>query len=253
MSENAGERRLTHAESARTMVAAASRGVLSTLEPEEGFPYGSLVEFVATDDGDAIFLLSDLAEHTDNFKADARASLFISPAVADGRPLALERVTFVGEIEPVEDADQFRQAYLDAHLHASAYVDFSDFAFWRLRVRRARYIGGFGRMSWVDEDAYRSASPDIVAQMAAGAIEHMNADHHDALIDYVRAFSDIDDVAGARMAALDRYGFDIQARREGGREQLVRISFDEPLEHHSQVRKAMVQMVRKARQHLSAP
>ncbi|QDG51853.1 DUF2470 domain-containing protein [Persicimonas caeni] len=253
MSEQAQaeEKRLTHAESARTMLAAARRGVLSTLESEEGHPYGSLAEFVATDEGDAIFLLSDLAEHTHNFKADARASLFIAPGMADGRPLALERVTLVGEIEPVEDRDAYRDAYLEAHPHAAGYIDFSDFAFWRLRVEKARYIGGFGRMSWVGEEAYRAASPDAIALGSAGAVEHMNDDHTDAILDYVRAFSDIEAPTSARMVALDRYGFDIQAATEDGRERVVRVHFDAPLRGPGQVRKAMVEMVQKARAQLS--
>lgn len=252
MPENkpAEEKRLTHAESARTMLAVASRGVLSTLMPAEGHPYGSLAEFVATDEGDPIFLLSDLAEHTTNFKEDSRASLFVSPGMAEGRPLALERVTLVGEIDPVDDRDAYRDLYLEAHPHAAGYIGFSDFAFWRMHVHRARYIGGFGRMSWVDEDAYRAAAPDRIAVGSAGAVEHMNDDHADALLDYVRAFSDVDAPTGARMVSLDRYGFDVQAMTDGGRERLVRIHFDERLEGPGQVRKAMVNMVQKARERL---
>lgn len=219
--------------------------------PGEGPPYGSLVEFVAADDGDAVFLLSDLAEHTSNFKADPRASLFISPQMAGGRPLALERVTLVGEVERVDDRNAFRDAYLDAHPHAVGYVDFSDFAFWRLSVQKVRYIGGFGRMSWVDESTYRVAQPDRIAVGSAGAVEHMNEDHADALLDYVRAFAEIENPAGARMVALDRYGFDIQAKVDGQREQLVRVHFDEPLEKPGQVRRAMVSLVEKARARLN--
>lgn len=239
--------RLTHAESARTLLAGASRGVLSTLESAEGYPYGSLVEYVAGDDGDAIFLLSDLAEHTANFKADGRASLFVSPAMAAGRPLAHERVTLLGAIEPVDAPEAVESDYLDAHPHASGYVGFSDFSFWRLHVQRARYIGGFGRMSWVDDAAYHDAAPDPLVDVAASAIAHMNVDHRRALVDYARAFGDFEHVEEARMIALDRLGFDLQVTPKEGRQQLLRVGFDEPLERPEDVRPAMVAMVDRAR------
>jgi putative heme iron utilization protein len=249
------EQRISHAESARTLPVMASRGVLSTLDADQGYPYGSLAEFICTDDGDLVFLLSDLAAHTDNFKADNRASLFVSQEMAtigpsQRRPLALERVTLLGDMERVERRDEFRQAYLDRHPNAATYIDFKDFSFWRLKVGRARYIGGFGRMSWVDEDAYRQARPDPIAPMAGGAIEHMNDDHKDALVDYVRAFGGVDDVAEVTMISLDRLGFDLQVRDTSGGDQLTRVHFDEALEHPSQVRAAMVEMVDRARQAL---
>src|SRR4029077_5175427 len=51
----------THAERARTLVAQISTGTLCTLALEpEGYPYGSFVT-VAFDDGNPIFLISELA------------------------------------------------------------------------------------------------------------------------------------------------------------------------------------------------
>jgi putative heme iron utilization protein len=246
-------KRISHAESARTLPVMAGRGVLSTLDEDDGCPYGSLAEFITTDDGDAVFFLSDLAAHTANFKADGRASLFVSQEMASvgpnqRRPLALERVTLLGDIEQVDDREKFRPAYLDHHPQAATYIDFSDFSFWRLNVRRVRFIGGFGRMSWVEKDAYRNAHPDPIATMGASAIDHMNHDHGDALLDYVRAFSDVDSVAEATMLSIDRLGFDLEARDASGDDHLVRVHFDEPLEHPSEVRKAMVDQVHKARE-----
>jgi heme iron utilization protein len=241
------ERRPSHPESARSLIAAASRGVLSTLDRRDGSPYGSLAEHVAGADGDVIFLLSGLADHTANFKEDRRASFFVSPQMAHGRPLALERATLVGQIRRVEDAQACRQLYLGTHPHAARYVDFSDFAFWRLCVERVRYIGGFGRMSWVDGSAYAGAEPDPLVEIADGAIEHMNDDHGQALVDYARAFGGVDELDSARMVGLDRLGFDLSITDASGRQQQVRIHFDEPLEDPSAVRPTMVELVERAR------
>jgi hypothetical protein len=37
-----------------------------------------------------------------------------------------------------------RAIFLESHPYASLYVDFADFAFWRVFVTDAYYIGGFG-------------------------------------------------------------------------------------------------------------
>ncbi|MBK6799798.1 MAG: pyridoxamine 5'-phosphate oxidase family protein [Acidobacteria bacterium] len=52
-------------------------GVLSTLSKKMGgWPFGSLTPFAMTAEGDPMFLLSGLAEHTHNIMADPRVSLF---------------------------------------------------------------------------------------------------------------------------------------------------------------------------------
>ncbi|MFW5967306.1 MAG: HugZ family protein [Persicimonas sp.] len=243
-------RRPSHATSARSLLVASNRGVLSTLDQRDGIPYGSLVEYAPLEEGDALFLLSDLAAHTTNFKRDERASLFVATGLSEGRPLALERATLMGAIEEVEPDDDLREVYLDEHPQVRGYVDFSDFGFWRLRVERVRYIGGFGRMSWVDGEAYGDADPDPLAEAAAGAIDHMNRDHGDALLDYVRAFSKVDQPSEPHMVALDQFGFDVQVRNADGRQKKVRISFEQPLDDPSALRSTMVELVERARRQL---
>ena len=136
----------THAERARTLVARIPTGTLCTLAVEpEGYPYGSFVT-VAFDDGDPVFLISALAEHTKNLERDVRASLLVAESGADD-PLANGRVTMLGPCTRVEgDGGRARAAFLTVHPNAAYYADFRDFAFWNLRVN-ARYIGGYGRMS----------------------------------------------------------------------------------------------------------
>src|ERR1700749_2075337 len=77
----------THAERARTLVAQMATGTLCTLALEpEGYPYGSFVT-VAFDDGNPVFLISALAEHTRNLERDDRASLLVAETGA-ADPLA---------------------------------------------------------------------------------------------------------------------------------------------------------------------
>src|SRR5215813_2598151 len=130
----------THAERARTLVAQISTGTLCTLAHEpDGYPYGSFVT-VAFDEGNPVFLISRLAEHTKNLERDPRASLLVAESGADD-PLANGRVTMLGPCTRVErDGGRARAAFLAVHPNAAYYADFGDFAFWKLRVTAIRYI-----------------------------------------------------------------------------------------------------------------
>ncbi len=154
------DRQPTLAEAARALVRVAKRGVLCTLIPEGGFPYGSLTEILPLPDGDVVLFLSRLAEHQHYLTADSRASIVIAPAINDAHALAKPRVTLVGRAEVVEDRAAFAEAYAALHPDARGYIDFPDFQFHRLRVERVRYIAGFGQMGWIRGDAYRAAGPE---------------------------------------------------------------------------------------------
>src|ERR671912_2643103 len=164
----------THAERARTLAARISTGTLSTLAIEpEGYPYGSFVT-VAFDDGNPIFLISGLAEHTKNLERDPRASLLVSEG-GSADPLANGRVTMLGPCTRVEgDCGSARAAFFAAHPNSRYYAGFRDFAFWTLHVSHVRYIGGYGRMSWVSQEDWRTAEPDPLSRSAEGMIAHMN-------------------------------------------------------------------------------
>ena len=240
----------THAERCRTLVAGERRGALSTLAPDPaGYPFGSVVSFGLADDGDPLFFVSLMAEHTQNALRDPRASLLVAEPVPEGAdPLASGRVTLLGLLAPVDDADRdvARARYLAANPAASYYIDFGDFTFLRLTVDHVRYVGGYGRMSWVDAAAYHASEADPLADAAAGIIEHMNADHADAQVLFCRHFAGLDDTTAASMSAVDRYGFDMVAVSAEHRTP-VRLAFAEECATGEQVRAAMVAMVTEAR------
>ena len=236
----------THAERARTLVAQNTTGTLCTLTSEpEGYPYGSFVT-VAFDGGDPVFLVSTMAEHTRNLQRDPRASLLVAEG-GSADPLANGRVTLLGPCTGVEgDGGTARAAFLATHPNAAYYVDFGDFAFWKLRVESIRYIGGYGRMSWVDAADWHAAEPDPLAASASAAVAHMNDDHADAMVLYCQAFSQATDISSARMTSVDRYGFEMSAvTPEGPRP--VRLAFAEPVATPDEVRSALVAMLRDAR------
>ncbi|MBA2664899.1 MAG: pyridoxamine 5'-phosphate oxidase family protein [Bradymonadaceae bacterium] len=156
---DANERAREFARLSRTLLLATHAGVLSTIEQAEGYPYGSIVEFLPLENGDVVFLLSTLAEHTRNFAQDARVSLVVTEAVPTDAPLSLKRATLLGTIARVEhDVGALQQAYVALHPHAASYAAFSDFAIYRLNVERVRYIGGFAEMGWIDRATFVAAN-----------------------------------------------------------------------------------------------
>ena len=150
--------------------------MLATLAREPaGYPFGSLVAYALDERGRPLFFLSALAEHTANLAADPRAALLVcaapsagggtgptvevaeansaDPAAQAGQadPLALGRVTLVGEVTQVPERERAAALarFLARHPAAAWYAQLPDFAMYRLEVHSARYVGGFGRMSWI--------------------------------------------------------------------------------------------------------
>lgn len=204
----------TYAERARTLVHVARTGALSTLSRRlPGHPFGSVMPYASDERGRPVVLISGMAMHTRNLEADPHASLLVTqPGRADD-PLAAARATLVGQARPLEAPDlaAARALYLARHPEAAAWVDFDDFAFWRLEVAEVYFVGGFAAMDWVGSEAYGAARPDPLAEGAAGIMEHMNRDHGDALLVFARVLGGISADA-AEMVSVDRLGFRLRIR-----------------------------------------
>ena len=237
----------THAEQARTLAERIGTATLCTISADEGgFPYGSFVTY-ALDDGDPVFLISGLAEHTKNLMRDSKSSLLIAEG-GDDNPLALGRVTLIGNCSKVPDEERSRvkEIFISKHESASFYADFGDFHFFRLSVSSVRYIGGFGRMSWIGGDDWGGSEPDPLNAYSDDIIEHMNDDHEDAMIIICQKMSKAIDTSEATMTGIDRYGFEISAMTKDG-PRPIRIAFENQVIDSDNARKEIVALVKKAR------
>lgn len=234
----------SHAERARTLAASRSEGVLSTLALDPaGHPYGSYVLYAMVDET-PVFLLSQLAEHTKNLEADPRASLLVVEEQAEGEALARGRITLVGRCRRVDEPARAEAAFLARNPSARGYAGFADFGYWMLEVESARYVGGFGRMSWIARDEWRAAAVDPLLEAAPGVLTHMNEDHADACAEYARAFAGVE--GPARMVHVDRYGFELLIQSAQGA-RTARVAFPSPVSSATEVRKALVSLLREAR------
>jgi hypothetical protein len=138
-----------------------------------------------------------------------------------------------------------REAYLARHPKASFWVDFEDFAFWRLEVTDVYFVGGFAAMDWVTGEGYAAARPDPLADAAEGILEHMNRDHADALLTLARAHADAE-AEEATMLSVDRLGFRLRVR-SGDRLHAARISFPREVTSAEACRSTLIEMIRGAR------
>ncbi|MEM8904357.1 MAG: DUF2470 domain-containing protein [Actinomycetota bacterium] len=228
----------SHAELARTLLAEGGHATLTTMT-EDALPYPSLVAFSTLPDASTLVCISDLAEHTQNARARSDAGLLVTAPPSERDPLDEPRLSIVGKLEPVDVAPDDRERHLAVHPQTAFYVDGSDFHWWRLRVERARFVGGFGWMGWITADELAGAEADPVLPHAEGAIDHMNDDHTDSNLAMAR-HAGVDDATEAKVTAIDRHGMSLWASTpDGGR--FVRLRFDDgPLQSPEQLRPAVV-------------
>jgi heme iron utilization protein len=133
----------------RQLLEAERHGVLATLSARHvGWPFASTTAYALDQQGRPLLLLSDLAEHTRDLRADPRASLLVADSSAREDPLGGARVTVLGSLAQTGDADA-RRRYVERHPQASDYLQLGDFHLWVLEPTHARFVNGFGDMGWV--------------------------------------------------------------------------------------------------------
>jgi putative heme iron utilization protein len=168
----------------RLLLRRSRQGALATLMAGSGDPYCSLVNVASHPDGSPILLISALALHTQNILGDARVSLMLDER-SEGDPLEGSRVMLAGRAEQAgdDDAELLRRRYLNAHPSAEAFVNFKDFSFFRVRPSGAHLVAGFGRIVDLKPEQFLTDISDAGTLLEAeqGAIDHMNADHRDAM------------------------------------------------------------------------
>lgn len=196
---------------ARVLLLKEYRGVLSTLSlAMPGFPFGSVVPYCLDEGGWPLILISRIAQHTRNLRADPRCSLLVSERDAEDVQLN-GRLTLMAEARQLSEAQDIERAaarYYRYFPDSRDYHRVHDFDFWRLQPLRWRFIGGFGAIHWLEQVA--RANPFAAAEGGEGGmLEHMNADHANAIAHYVEQ-AGLPATAEARMVGIDAEGFHLR-------------------------------------------
>ena len=234
---------------ARKFLRSTHSGILSTHSARfDGYPFGSVAPFVLDHHCQPVILISTLAEHTKNIAHNPKVSLLVFAGVEDLQANA--RLTLLGEASKIfKEADtELRARYLRYLPQAANYFDMHDFSFYRIHIHQARYIGGFGKMSWLtDVDLFEGMADEAspLSQQETSIVEHMNADHAENLMHYCRHFHQV--IANqAQMLGIDHDGFDVLANTDNGN-QLLRFDFEQPVYDAQAARVALVAMAKAAR------
>lgn len=228
---------------AKSLLRRSRQGALATLMPGSGDPYCSLVNLASHPDGSPILLISRLAVHTKNILADSRVSLMLDERAA-GDPVEGARIMLSGRAEQAEDErDLLQRRYLNAHPAAEAFVSFKDFAFFRIRPAGTHLVAGFGRIVDLKPEQFLTdlAGAEDLLAAEEGAVEHMNADHRDAMSLYATRL--LGAPAGNwRCTGCDPEGIDMQDGQTA-----LRLDFPERVADGTALRKMLVRLVGEAR------
>jgi len=222
---------------ARRFLRAQQNAVLSTVSQRlAGFPFGSVTPYISDHAGQPLILISTLAEHTRNLQADPRVSLIVQPFSDSMQETA--RVTLLGRAIRVDDKPGHRSRYLNRFPQAETYFAMHDFNFYRIEPVRVRYIGGFGKIHWIEPEGYLCERGNL-ADIEADLLGHMNADHADAL-QRISAHTLGKDVP-ACMIGIDPDGFDLRLDNH-----VHRVEFDTPVLDAQTARQQLIRLAQEA-------
>lgn len=230
---------MNNAREARQMLRSHRYGALCTLSKKlDGHPFGSITPYLVNHDGSMIILISSLAEHTKNIQQDPRVSLIThnqdSPHIQ-----TQGRITVVGKAQIITDKDKAGTRYLRYFPEAQSYFDMHDFSFYRIMPQSLRYIGGFGKIHWIEADSYLVPPYPLIPQ-ENDVISHMNMDHRKAMCHYCQHFYKIE-VLHVEMLGIDCDGFDVRADGK-----ILRFNFPDMVLDAQQARHALIAMSRAA-------
>ena len=221
---------------ARELLLKEYRGVLSTHSKSmPGFPFGSSVPYCLDEQGRPLILISRIAQHTHNLGKDAKCSLLVGEREADDVQ-ATGRVTVMAEAHKLVDPEAIEaaaQRYYRYFPESESYHSAHDFDFWVLAPVRYRFIGGFGAIHWLDHVAL--ANP-FAGAAETSMIEHMNADHAQAIAHYVQ-LTGLPQNEPAQLAGIDSEGMHLRIAQR-----LYWLAFSEPCNTPKQVREALTQL-----------
>jgi putative heme iron utilization protein len=236
---------------AKTLTRTARFGALGVLDPDTGVPLASRVGVATDADGTPLILVSQLSAHTKAILADPRCSLLVGEP-GKGDPLAYPRITVVCRARKLEPGTPERvrveRRYLNRNPKAKLYVGLGDFSFFRLEVERASLNGGFGKAYLLGRDDIIVDGPvvEALAESEQRAVDHMNDGHLDAIANYARHFAKADG-GGWIITGIDVDGIDLAAGDDRRR-----VFFPSPLKDAQEMRMALVEMAKVAREALTS-
>ena len=225
---------------ARSLMMSEYQGILSTFSVEaQGYPFGSVIPYCFDRQGRPVILISRIAQHTKNILANPKVSLIVIEWDVDDIQ-ANGRVTYLGELKLIstDDADTMER-YYRFFPDARDYHKTHDFDFYHLEFYRVRFIGGFGKIYWVERNAFLKENP-FSSNEETRAIAHMNRDHADAIRHYCSLGNiPVTEDEPPVVVGIDGEGFNLLLDKR-----IYRFGFAEPVNTLAELRSELVRLAK---------
>jgi hypothetical protein len=227
---------------AKELIHSRYYGVLSTISTEkslEGFPFGSLTPYSLDHRDEVVILISNLAEHTRNINSDPRVSLTVVEAT-EGEIQAQGRLTYLGLARQLksDELDDVADRHMALFPESRRYMQTHDFNFYKIEFSCARFIGGFGKIFWIEKDEYLTP-PILTTKQEKFIISHMNQDHQDALRRYItRSYSiDVKNTESPTLVRVLEDSFDVRLNGK-----IFHLKFPRPIQSFDDTRQLFKEM-----------
>jgi putative heme iron utilization protein len=224
----------------RRLLRTIRAATLATLT-ETGAPFATLTAIATDYDGAPLLLPSKLAHHTGNLERDGRCSLLLAQG-GRGDPMAHPRLTLVAKAARTQ-SETVRARFLRRNPKAQLYADFPDFSFWRAEIEAVHLNGGFARAADFGPERLLvdTRGAEALTAVEADILDHLNADHADALAIYAQKFAGAKD-GQWRATGIDPEGLDLACA-----DATARITFPQPIRSPQESRAVLVELARLAR------
>ncbi len=223
-----------------TLFRASNTATLSTLSKStNGYPFGSFVTFSSNSNRDFLIYASDIAEHTKNVINDARSCVTLCSVNHAADKQTSARLSLIGDLIRVPDIElpTCQARFFKFLPDSKKYSRIHGFKFYKLKIIKARWIGGFGDIGWLDTTHWTAEIPKW-HKNEISMIEHMNQDHSNVICSALNGKFDVVDPS-AQMLALSTDGYYILSA-----DQQYFIQFDEPCYSENSVRNALIKQAK---------
>ena len=220
-----------------------SEGVLTTISSKfEGYPFGSFITYITDRDRGIIIFASNLAEHTTNIKNNSKSCFTIFSITDMENKQDNARMSLIGDFNQVDNKrrDELKIKLRNHLPESEMYLDLGDFNFYKMSITNIRWIGGFGKIGWLNNKDW--INKNIEWEPAEKEIiDHMNQDHSNSIISTLSAQHSIKD-KNAKMTEINIDGYYCQSDNK-----LYFLSFKRPCFTVEEVRKELVVHARENR------
>ena len=218
----------------------SNTAVLSTLSKStDGYPFGSFVTFVSHSNRALFIYISDIAEHTKNILSDSRGCVTIFSVNPEGDKQNSARLSLIGNLVkiPSNEVEACQTRFFKLSPESESYSQIHGFHLYKLNILKARWIGGFGQIGWLDTTHWVTPTPEWHNGEKA-MIAHMNQDHSNVICSALNGVFNIVD-PNAKMLALCIDGYYILST-----DAQFFVPFLEPCYSEKNVRTALVKQAK---------